>query len=501
MDNNYNNALQKHQFTKNRRAGVLLHLSSLPGYSETGDIGNQAYRFIDFLKENSFKVWQMLPLNPTHSDNAPYKCLSTHAGNPCFISLDWLQDKGWLDSSLKIASHHSKSYRKDCIIRASIVFNNTSGIEWSNKIESFIHSNSYWLADYAMYMTLKIKYDNSPWYEWPDKARSRDKAFLEDIKIQYKDIYQSFIFEQFVFYAQWKEVHEYAKSNNIELFGDLAIFVSTDSADVWSRIENFEIDVNGVMKYKSGAPPDDFSETGQIWGNPLYDWEYLKSTKFKWWKERFQSQLNYFDMVRIDHFRGLEACWAIPSGDDTAVNGYWKKSSGSEMLEELQIHFGELPLVAEDLGLITKEVIELKNKYRLPGMRVLQFAFNGERNNPHLPHEHVIEDVVYTGTHDNDTTLGWVSDIDKSNDHRLKDYLGYECAHGENKALHIMRLALSSVSFLCVLPMQDLLMLDSSARMNFPGKSEGNWQWRFDWSQLRPDIMQCINKYISIYER
>ena len=282
----------------------------------------------------------------------------------------------------------------------------------------------------------------------------------------------------------------------------MPIFVAKDSADVWAKRENFLMDIDGEMSFVAGVPPDAFSDTGQRWGNPLYDWEYMQNTAFSWWKERFKTQLRLFDMVRIDHFRGLQACWQIPQQDETAMNGCWVEVPGRAMLNELFDSFHHLPLVAEDLGVITDQVIELKNQFNLPGMKVLQFAFDGNNNNPHLPHRHQVNDVVYTGTHDNDTTLGWVNDENNYNIEYFNEYNGSTIDSAEQGVLSMIRLAMSSVSFLCILPMQDLLMLGSSARMNTPGTvGDHNWNWRFDWQQVRPEIIQQVSQFMTIYQR
>ena len=486
---------------RERRAGILLHPTSLPGEFDNGDFGHQAYRFIEFLNTNGFKVWQMLPLGPTHDDKSPYQCLSSHAGNPILISLDWLKDKGWLDREKTALNEKDKSYRINCLQQAADYFYQMNDEDWNNKLSNFKKQHIDWLDDYALFMALKHRYQNTPWYDWPDSVRHRQITELEKSRIELQDHIKQTVFEQFVFFKQWHDIREYAKQYEVEIFGDLPIFVARDSADVWAKRENFLIDTDGKMAFIAGVPPDAFSDTGQRWGNPLYDWDYMQSTAFSWWKGRIKSQLELFDMVRIDHFRGLEACWQIPEEDDTAINGNWVEVPGRELLTELFKTFDHLPLVAEDLGVITDAVIKLKNDFDLPGMKVLQFAFDGNNDNPHLPHLHAVNDVIYSGTHDNDTSLGWANDENNYNRNFFNDYTGQDIETAEQRVLSLIRLSMSSVSYLCILPMQDLLMLDSTARMNIPGTIDDNWQWRFEWQQVRPEIMEQISHFKTLYQR
>ncbi|MDH5571929.1 MAG: 4-alpha-glucanotransferase [Gammaproteobacteria bacterium] len=487
--------------SRQRRAGVLLHPTSLPGDLGSGDFGHQAYRFIEFLQGSGFKVWQMLPLGHTHDDKSPYQCLSAHAGNPQLISLEWLDDRGWLDRT-KITQHKTDdSYRISCLHQAAKIFYQSDDKQWVAKISGFRQQHSSWLEDYALFIAFKDHYQNKPWYEWPAAIRHREEAALDEAKNNLSGIIDQVIFEQFIFFTQWQEIRDYARQHGIELFGDLPIFVARDSADVWAERENFLMDMDGVMAVVAGVPPDAFSDTGQRWGNPLYDWDYMRSTGFDWWKKRFKTQLELFDMVRIDHFRGLESCWQIPDDEETAIMGNWVEVPGREMLHALFETFHYLPLVAEDLGVITDEVIELKNAFNLPGMKVLQFAFDGSTDNPHLPHQHESNDVVYTGTHDNDTTLGWVSNEQNYNKDFFIEYTGIAMSSAEQGAWSMIRLAMSSVSFLCVLPMQDVLMLGSEARMNTPGTINNNWQWRFDWQQVQPETIEKLSRLMTLYQR
>lgn len=486
---------------RQRRAGVLLHPTSLPGSIGNGDLGHQAYRFIEFLHVSGFSVWQMLPLGPTHEDKSPYQCLSAHAGNPLLISLDWLADRGWLVRKEMAATETEDGYRLGCLRQAAENFYQQADHSWLASIEEFTRQQADWLEDYALFMALKSRHRNQPWYDWPAAERHRDAVALDNARQALQPVIRQTIFEQFIFFTQWHEIRAYAKKHQVELFGDMPIFVAKDSADVWAQRENFLMNADGDMAYIAGVPPDAFSETGQRWGNPLYDWKHMQASGFSWWKQRFATQLKLFDMIRIDHFRGLQACWQIPNEDATAINGSWVEVPGRELLRELFATYPRLPLVAEDLGVITDEVIELKQAFSLPGMKVLQFAFDGNHCNPHLPHRHDVNDLVYTGTHDNDTTLGWLSNQGNYNRLHFEEYTGIDGPSAEQAMLSMIRLAMSSVSFLCVLPMQDVLMLDSSARMNTPGTVGGNWHWRFDWDSARPEIMAKLSRLITLYQR
>ncbi len=486
-----------------RRAGVLLHPTSLPSFLPLGDIGHQAWRFIEFLHEYGFKTWQMLPLGPTLFDKSPYQCLSAHAANPDLISLDWLQDRGWLDRSKVVVGVNDSDYRRFCLEQAGHYFyQNQHQIEsvYFDKLADFSHQHKYWLDDYALFMALKEKFDQNPWYQWPQDYRYRQPERLQQAREDLQQPINQIIFEQFVFFTQWQEIRDYAHQYGIEIFGDMPIFMARDSADVWAYRQNFLVDQDGNQAFVAGVPPDAFSKTGQRWGNPLYDWEFMQADDFSWWKKRIKTQLQLFDMIRIDHFRGLQACWYIPASDETAANGFWQPVPGKALLQSLFSAFSELPLIAEDLGVITDEVLALKNAFDLPGMKVLQFAFDGNNNNPHLLHRHKKHDVIYTGTHDNDTTLGWLQSGQYHYDF-LKNYTG--CGSDQHQALFdaMLHQLLSSPAFLAILPMQDLLMLDGTARMNTPGTMENNWLWKFEWQQVNHEHMAYLRYLLSVFQR
>lgn len=487
---------------RSRRAGVLLHPTSLPGRGSNGDMGHAAYRFIEFLQQQGYRVWQMLPLGPTHEDKSPYQCLSSHAGNPVLISLDWLVDKGWLDLAAVEQNEAAEGYRQACLQQAGQQFYQMHKAgSWHQRFTEFKAKHWHWLDDYSLFMALKARNHGQAWTSWPLQERQRDTHVLQTVREELAPLIAQTLFEQFVFFTQWHEIRQYAKQHNVELFGDMPIFVATDSVDVWAQKENFLMDANGKVDYVAGVPPDAFSDSGQRWGNPLYDWDYMQSSNFEWWKQRFNTQLELFDMIRIDHFRGLQASWYIPADDETAINGKWVEVPGRQMLAELFATFSEMPLIAEDLGMITDEVIALKKHFDLPGMKVLQFAFDGSSLNPHLPHAHFHNDVIYTGTHDNDTTLGWLQNADNFDAAFFSDYTATQKLGADEMLLHMIRLAMASVSFLCVIPLQDILKLDSHARMNTPGTMGGNWHWRFEWAQFDASFNQQIQRLMTIYQR
>ncbi len=481
-----------------RRAGVLLHPTSLPGTLGNGDLGHEAYRFIDFLSHAGMSVWQMLPIAPTHGDLSPYTALSVHAGNPDLINLEWLGKKGWLDSGGVPSVSGLASYRRQRLIAACDGFIVNASEEDRQAYEYFRLQHKHWLDDYALFQALRRHHDNSHWLTWPAELRDAQPAALrEALSVLYQEVEQA-CFEQYVFFQQWHELREYAHQRGVLLFGDVPIFVAHDSAEVWRHREYFTLDEEGNALTVAGVPPDYFSATGQRWGNPHYRWDRMSEDGFKWWKERLATQLDMFDWLRIDHFRGFEAYWEIPAHEETAMNGHWVKAPGDDLFAALQETFDPLPLVAEDLGIITDEVDALRKKYGLPGMKILQFAFDGGATNPYLPHNHTLDSVVYTGTHDNDTTQGWHQDLSDESKHYLNSYLGHS---DEAMPWVLIRSALASVSRLAIIPMQDLLALDGEHRMNVPGTAEGNWQWRFDWSQVDEGLADKIYQMVSLYGR
>lgn len=481
-----------------RRAGILLHPTSLPGKSDQGDFGHDAFRFVEFLAASGLSVWQTLPLGPTHADRSPYQCLSVHAGNPLLISLDWLADHGWLLPEAVTERDINSEYRRECLQIAYKGFCKYADDEIRLAYKDFVESKASWLHDYALFISLRKEAKGQPWTEWPDDLRGRLPKALKDANRRLHEECEYVRFEQFVFHLQWHELRQYANQKGIYLFGDMPIFVAHDSADVWAHRKNFSVDEHGKTNVVTGVPPDYFSETGQRWGNPHYAWEYIRKDGFKWWVHRMQSQLELFDLIRIDHFRGLEACWEIPAESKTAQQGTWVKVPGDELLSLLFETFDDLPLIAEDLGTITPEVNELLRKFNLPGMKILHFAFNGDPANPYLPHNFTENCVVYTGTHDNDTTLGWYESLTEQNRSYLDEYLS---GSGLLMPWPIIQCALSSLARLAILPMQDVLGLGSGHRMNIPGTIQGNWQWRFEWNQVPDGLSDRLHHLVQLYGR
>ena len=476
-----------------RKAGILLHPTSLPGPGAHGDLGPDAYRFVDFLAAAGIGVWQVLPLGPTHSDRSPYQCLSVHAGDPELISIQALIDQGWASPQLRDRDH------PDALRQAYSDFIANADRQQRDDYRHFSGQQAQWLDTYALFIALHDAHHEQGWSQWPAALRDRDPVALQQARSQYSDAIEQVRFEQFLFHQQWCALRGYANERGIRLFGDIPIFVAHDSADVWANREQFLLDGSGHPKVVAGVPPDYFSATGQRWGNPLYDWQRMASDNYAWWCDRMRAQLALFDLVRIDHFRGFEAYWEIPGDADTAIDGRWVPGPGDALFEAISADLARpLPLVAEDLGVITPEVEALRDRWGLPGMKILQFAFDGSPQNPYLPHRHRPLSVVYTGTHDNDTTLGWYNNLPEHTRENLLEYLGRP---NERWPWPLVRSALASVACLAVVPMQDLLGLGSDHRMNVPGVADGNWGWRFQWDWLPEDLAQRMHDMVHRYDR
>jgi 4-alpha-glucanotransferase len=459
-----------------------------------GDIGPQAHRFLHLLAEAGFRVWQMLPIGPTHGDRSPYQSLSVHAGSIELISLEWLRDRSWLQVD---ELDQSRIAALECAAsRFAAALAHDAGL--AGRFDDFCDKEAGWLDDYALFCAAREARGHSAWFTWPEPLRRREPQALRDECAALTVRVAAVKFEQFVFFEQWQELRVMARNLGIELFGDMPIFVAHDSADVWAGQGLFQLADDGSVLTIAGVPPDYFSETGQRWGNPHYDWSALEAQGFSWWLERLRSQLACFDIIRIDHFRGFEAYWEIPAAAETAIEGRWVKAPGAALLEAMFTAYPQLQLVAENLGIITAEVEELRARYDLPGMLILQFAFSGNADNPYLPHNHAETEVVYTGTHDNDTTMGWYATLDAAARTQLHDYLGQP---GEPMPWPLVRAALRSVAQLAILPWQDLLTLGNDARMNVPGTVEGNWSWQFDWSQLPGDLPHRLREWLALYGR
>ena len=465
-----------HKYLTERRAGVLLHPTSLPGAGN----GSDAHRFVDFLQAAGFTLWQTLPLGPTHADFSPYQCLSAHAGNTSMCSLDDLVGHGWLSPSAS-----KDRLLQDCLSEAHKRFKQVAQVTDKEVYHSFKLQHGYWLNDFSLYQAIRQTQEHKPWYEWPRALRDREPQALSDFSARYAELIEQACFEQYLFFSQWLALREYANVRGVLLFGDMPIYVAHDSADVWANRDLFALDKIGMLEVVAGVPPDYFSETGQRWGNPLYKWDVLKQKNYRWWLDRFRTQLALFDIIRLDHFRGFEKYWEIPASSETAINGRWVDGPGEDLFRTLEQAFGELPLVAEDLGNITPEVDALRLQFGYPGMKILQFAFEGGPDNPYLPQNHEALSVVYTGTHDNDTTLGWYESRSSEMQQYIREYLG----NSEDKMpWPLIRAALESKAGLTIIPMQDLLALGEEHRMNTPGSVGGNWCWHFNWGQV-PDTL------------
>lgn len=503
--------VNKSPLFQRRTAGVLLHPTSLPccetyGYKSSGSekkfgtMGKEAYQFVDFMADAGFSVWQMLPTGPTQADMSPYQSISAHAGNPDLISLDWLLEQGWISAEdISSSELTTRTELRRCVAAA---FHKNIASETAvvlrQAFSAFCAAQHYWLDDFALFSAMRASSNNASWLTWPEAIRQRDAQALSALRLTLQEAVEQVLFEQFAFFSQWGALKQYANDKGISLFGDIPIFVGHDSADVWAQQHYFNLDEAGNSLTVAGVPPDYFSETGQHWGNPHYNWERMKSDGFQWWLARLKTQLNLFDLIRIDHFRGFEAFWEIPANSEDARSGIWVKAPGAALLQACFNAYPQLPLVAENLGLITEEVENLRREFNLPGMLVLQFAFDGNSNNPHLPHNHTRDEVIYTGTHDNDTTLGWYSTLTELQREQVSRY----CFQTqESMPWLLIQVALASVGNMAIIPMQDLLALGGEHRMNTPGTIDKNWTWTFSWDQVDPALAERIRQLLNLYQR
>ncbi|MBN3910746.1 MAG: 4-alpha-glucanotransferase [Nostoc sp. NMS1] len=480
-----------------RSSGILLHPTSFPSRFGVGDLGLEAYRFIDFLKESHQQYWQVLPLGPTGYGNSPYMCYSAMAGNPLLISPEKLQDEGLLSEEdfanlpgfpvEKVDFDQVVPIKIGLLKKACENFRVNATPIQQKEFEGFCDSKAYWLDNYALFMALKDAHNGASWHTWEAKFVKREPEALAQVEDRLNGDIFYYKFVQFEFFRQWSDLKSYANMRGIDIIGDIPIYVSHDSADVWAHPDIFCLDEEtGVAAQMAGVPPDYFSATGQLWGNPVYNWEELQKQDFKWWVQRFEAMLDYVDIIRIDHFRGFEAYWSVPKGEETAMNGQWVEAPGDAFFEAIRHKLGKLPVLAEDLGVITPEVEALRDKYEFPGMKVLQFAFGSDPGNPFLPFNYPRNAVVYTGTHDNDTTVGWFNSANDNEKQNLWLYLG--CISPEGVHWDLIRLALSSIANQAIIPLQDILGLGNEARMNFPSIAEGNWEWRYQAGALREEL-------------
>ncbi len=491
-----------------RASGILLHLTSLPGRFGIGDLGEAAYRFVDFLADGGQRYWQVMPLGPTSYGDSPYQALSAFAGNPLLINLERLiEDRclaSWDFDGAPAFADHLVDYGQVIQFKGRLLrlafenFRANPGHPLEGEFAGFMADHHSWLDDYALYAALKEHHDGASWNTWEGGAGMRQPAALERWRQTLHDQIQFHQFVQFQFDRQWQRLKTYANERGIHIIGDVPIFVAYDSADVWAHAGLFHMDAEGKPTLVAGVPPDYFSPTGQLWGNPLYDWEAMAGEGYAWWIARLKRAYQLADIVRLDHFRGFESCWAVPSGEETAVHGEWLKGPGYALFQAVERALGPARFIAEDLGLITPEVEELRKRCAFPGMKVLQFAFSGEPTNPYLPHNYERQCVAYTGTHDNDTTLGWYNAMGDEERSAVRRYLGGSC--GEPN-WDLIRLALMSVADTAIVPLQDVLGLGSESRMNTPGHAGGNWGWRCTQGALTTDLAARLKKLTETYGR
>ncbi|MCL4867595.1 MAG: 4-alpha-glucanotransferase [Anaerolineae bacterium] len=494
-----------------RAAGVLLHPTSLPGRYGIGDLGQSAYRFVDFLVQSKQSLWQILPLGPTGYGDSPYQSFSAFAGNPLLISPERLVQDGFLPGSAldqvpdfppdKVDYGWVIDYKNDLFRQAFAHFQQYGSEAQRGAVARFAWENRGWLDDFALFMALKqyfASHEGGMWHLWPDEIRTRDAAALQQWRTQLADEIRTTQFLQYLFFRQWLDLKQYANQRGIRIVGDVPIFVAMDSADVWANPHLFWLNEDSSPQFIAGVPPDYFSVTGQRWGNPLYRWDKLAESDYAWWAARMRATFTQVDIVRIDHFRGFEAYWEIPATEPTAINGRWVKGPDAALFTALFRQLGELPIIAEDLGVITPEVVALRDRFDFPGMKILQFGFGGERNSNFLPHTFGQNCVVYTGTHDNDTTVGWYESAHAVERQHLSQYAHSD---GNDPAWDMIRLALASVADMAVVPLQDVLRVGGAGRMNYPGRPGGNWQWRFQAEHLQWGLADDLRHLTELYDR
>lgn len=493
-----------------RSAGILLHPTSLPGRFGIGDLGNEAYNFANFLVTAGQKLWQVFPLGPTGYGDSPYQCFSAFAGNPLMISPEILKNNGFLkDEDLHIVprfdSHKIDFGRvidyKYKLLRKAFENFKKNRTEIEKSLKTFESENKDWLEDFAFFMAAKDYHGGKLWTEWDKDLVLRKKDALGKWKEKLADGMHFHKFIQFIFFKQWEQLKKYVNEKGIKIIGDMPIFIAYDSADLWSHKDIFTVDKEGKLINVAGVPPDYFSATGQRWGNPLFKWEEMEKDEFGWWRRRIANILKLVDIVRIDHFRGFDKFWQIPGDAPTAQKGKWVKAPGDKFFKTLKKHLGDLPIIAEDLGLITKSVIELRDKFNFPGMKILQFAFGKGMEKKFLPHNYVKNCVVYTGSHDNDTTRAYFEKAKKENSDIFKHAQKYLNYYGDDITFELIRTAYASSADTVVLPMQDILNLSGEARMNYPGTLGNNWTWRFTWEQIYPELAEKYRSLAELYER
>jgi len=491
-----------------RSSGVLMHPTSLPSRGGIGDFGQAAYRFVDWLTAAKQTLWQILPLGPVGYGNSPYSCTSAFAGNALMISLERLADRGLIDRD-KVASlpdgdmpvdfDSVREHKWPLLREAACTFLKSAGPLGRGRFEKFCRTAEWWLEDYVLYSVLREHFSNQPWNQWPREIVHREPKAIAGLRRELHDHIDQERFLQFAFFEQWKALRSYCSARGIRVIGDVAIFVSYDSADVWTHPEIFRLKEDLSPAVVAGVPPDAFSETGQRWGNPVYNWDALKSSGYNWWIKRMRWAVETCDILRLDHFRGFEAYWEIPADEPTAVHGHWVKGPNTDLFEAMRKALGDLPFVAEDLGYITPEVRELRKELGIPGMKIMQFGFSNPGAHIYLPHRFQPDSVVYTGTHDNDTIVGWWNSSATDEEKELAtQYLGIQ-EGGVHWAF--IRGALTSVAVLCVIPVQDILGLGSEGRMNIPSEIGDNWSWRFPEQALTPELARKLAVLVEVTDR
>ena len=491
-----------------RRNGMLLPIASLPSPYGIGGFSKEAYEFIDLLEETGQKLWQILPLGPTSYGDSPYQSFSTFAGNPYFIDLDTLAEKGWLTKEACEASDYGDNesyidygriYNSRFVLLKQAFLN--SDILSDEKFTEFCKANQHWLPDYALYMALKNQNDGKSWIEWEEEIRLRKPEAVEYYKKELEEECNFYEFLQYEFHEQWTKVKEYAHKKGIQIVGDVPIYVAFDSADTWANPELFQLDEKNLPLGVAGCPPDAFSATGQLWGNPLYRWDYHKKTGYSWWMDRMEYSFELYDVVRVDHFRGFDAYYSIPAGSKTAEFGHWEDGPGYDLFKKMKERFGTLDIIAEDLGFLTPSVFKLVEKTGFPGMKVLEFAFDGGPGNQYLPHHYEKNCVVYTGTHDNMTLQGWYHELNPETKKFAVNYLGNERTPQGEIHWDYIRLALASTARLAVIPVQDYLGLGNRARINEPSTLGKNWRWRMKTGDLTEEILERCRQMAEQYSR
>lgn len=492
-----------------RRAGILLHPTSLPSKGGIGDLGPAATAFVDFLQDAGMGLWQVLPLNPVGLGNSPYSAISAFAGNALLISLERLAEHGWIGADelgklsapadkVDFAAIHAKKLPLLRAAARNFLKKPPDAFGEHERFRAFCAENAWWLEDYVLFECLREELGQKSWNQWPKGLASREPQALEKARAEHADALQVARVLQFAFFEQWKALRAYCAKKNVRIVGDVAIFVSFDSADVWTNPDIFSLDANLEPTVVAGVPPDAFSKTGQRWGNPLYRWDVLKARGYDWWVRRMKWALTACDYIRLDHFRGFQQYWEIPGGEPTAINGHWVDGPKDDLFQRLRAELGDLPFIAEDLGLITPDVIELRDRLGMPGMKVLQFGFSDPGAHIYLPHKYERNCVAYTGTHDNDTTVGWFKELSEDERWKVTSYLG-EARDGIHWSL--IRSAMNSPANFAIVPMQDVLGLGPDARMNTPSRTDGNWGWRFDGAVLGRSLAAKLKQIVEMSDR